>query len=160
MAKDTETLVRLLKEYHLHISCAESFTGGLIASEIISVPGASEILDSSFITYSAKEKERLLDIDYGIVTRYGVVSREVAKAMASGLRKANGCDIALASTGAAGPDSDGDVPVGTAFLACAINNSCVVRKYRFTGTRNQIRAAAVPEAIRLALDVLTGNYVK
>ncbi len=99
-----EVVVRLLKEKGLSISAAESCTGGLFAAALTDVAGASEVLSSSYVTYSAAAKASELGVDPGVIGRCGVVSAETAEAMAKGAKARSGADIAVSVTGYAGPD--------------------------------------------------------
>ncbi len=111
-----EVVVRLLKEKGLKISAAESCTGGLFASAVTDVAGASEVLSSSYVTYSAAAKTEELGVDSGMIARCGVVSAETAEAMARGARSRSGADIAVSVTGYAGPDADEGHEPGEAFI--------------------------------------------
>lgn len=96
-------LVKLLLEKDLQITCAESCTGGMIASLLVNVPGVSEILMESYVTYSNEAKHRLLGVEQEALSEYGAVSQQVAFQMAEGAARAAGADAAIAVTGIAGP---------------------------------------------------------
>ena len=98
------------------ISAAESCTGGMIASLITSVPGASEYFLGSVTSYAIAVKQRVLDVHPDDIISYGVVSSEVAAAMADGVRKLTGSTYAVATTGLAGPGGDDRNPVGTVWI--------------------------------------------
>ena len=117
-----EVVVRLLKEKGLSISAAESCTGGLFAAALTDVAGASEVLSSSYVTYSAAAKASELGVDPGIIARYGVVSAETAEAMAKGAKARSGADIAVSVTGYAGPDADEGHEAGEAFIGYAFGD--------------------------------------
>lgn len=110
-------LSKLTKD-NLKITTAESCTGGLIASMITQVAGASEFFEAGFVTYSNKMKTELLGVPEQILNQFGAVSQEVAIAMAHGALKASSADLVIAVTGIAGPDGGSDEkPVGTVWLA-------------------------------------------
>ena len=109
-----QTVAEKLKKKKLHISFAESCTGGLCAARFISATGASEVLDASLITYSVNAKIRYLNIGRNLIDKYGVVSEETALAMAKGAALNNNADVGVGVTGFAGPTSDDpNIPVGT-----------------------------------------------
>lgn len=117
-----EVVVRILKEKGLKITAAESCTGGLFASAITDVAGASEVLSSSYVTYSAKAKAEELCVDRDIIARCGVVSAETAEAMAKGAKARSGADIAVSVTGYAGPEADCGREAGEAFIGYAFGD--------------------------------------
>ena len=114
-----EVVVKTLREKGLTISAAESCTGGMFASSVTDVPGASEVLKSSFVTYSAEAKSRMVGVPPELIERCGVVSPEVAEAMAIGARNAAGSDIGVSITGYAGPDADPGHSAGEAYIGFA-----------------------------------------
>ena len=117
-----EVVVRILKEKGLSISAAESCTGGLFASAVTDVAGASEVLSASYVTYSADAKASELGVDSGIIARCGVVSAETAEAMARGAKARSGADIAVSVTGYAGPDGGVDHGPGEAYIGYAFGD--------------------------------------
>ena len=150
--KSAKILADKLKEKELTLALAESCTGGLVSSIIAEVPGASNVLWGSFVCYTHQAKVSMLDIDNSLLQKYGLVSMETAKAMATGALKKSGASISAACTGIAGPDSDGSsTPVGTVWIAVARNNGEITAKeFHFEGSRNEIRiktATAVLEII-------------
>ena len=113
-------MLALLREKGLTFGTAESCTGGLIAKRITDLPGASAAFRGGVVSYATQVKHDLLGVDQALLDRYGAVSEPVAAAMAEGARRALGCDIAVASTGVAGPDPDDrGNPVGLVYLALA-----------------------------------------
>ena len=105
-------------EKRLTLSCAESCTGGALASRITSLPGASEYFLGSIVSYSNHLKESALGVSHKTLLNHGAVSEEVAKEMALGALKISGSDYTLAVTGVAGPDGGTDgKPVGTVWMA-------------------------------------------
>jgi PncC family amidohydrolase len=130
------------------VSTAESVTGGLIASMILEQPGASHIFHQGLITYSDQAKIDHLHVDEKTLARFGVVSSETALAMAVSLQRLTSSNIAIASTGYAGPEGGDDThPVGTIYLGIAVENHAFVIHKIFTGTRNQIRLQASAHAL-------------
>jgi nicotinamide-nucleotide amidase len=116
-----QTVVRLLTEKRLTLATAESCTGGLIASRITDVPGASVVFTHGFITYANAAKISLLGVSPADLEAHGAVSETVACQMAAGALQASGADIAVAVTGIAGPDGGTpEKPVGTAWIGLAV----------------------------------------
>ena len=103
----------------LRVVTAESCTGGLIATVLSEAPGAADYFDGAFVCYTAEHKCAALGIDPKLIEHRGVVSREVAIAMAKGALAHSDADLAVAVTGVAGPERDEDGnPVGLVYLAC------------------------------------------
>ena len=126
------------------MSIAESCTGGLIVSKLISIPGASKVIDCGLVTYSNKSKQIYLDVPRYELEKYGAVSKQVAESMINGLKNKNNSDIFLSTTGIAGPQGGSqEKPVGTVFHSFYIK-----KKYIFTiknfyeGNRYKIRLKA------------------
>ena len=117
-----EVVVRILKEKGLTIASSESCTGGLFAAAITDVPGASEVLSSSYITYSNESKINEIGVPADTIERFGVVSKETAIAMAAGTKKRSGADIAVSITGFAGPESDPGHEAGEAYIGYAMGD--------------------------------------
>ena len=113
------TLGRILKEHGLTLSCAESCTGGEIAHLITSVAGSSAYFLGSVTSYAVSVKEQVLGVPQQVIRECGVVSSEVAAAMAQGVRRLTGSDYAVATTGLAGPSGDEHNPVGTVWIGAA-----------------------------------------
>lgn len=134
------------------LSVAESCTGGKISSLITSVPGSSEYYLGSVTSYAIFVKEGILGVPEAIINEYGVVSSEVAAAMAEGVRKVTGSDYAVSTTGLAGPGGDERNPVGTVWIGIAGPNGTktVTKVYKNDRKRNIDRfAAAALNELRL-----------
>ena len=117
-----EVVVRILKEKGLTIASSESCTGGLFAAAITDVAGASDVISSSYVTYSNESKIKELGVPAEIIERFGVVSKETAEAMAAGTKKRSGADIAVSITGFAGPESDPGHEAGEAYIGYAVGD--------------------------------------
>ncbi len=141
-------LVDALKLRHKTISVAESFTGGGIARAITRVPGASAVYFEGINAYNARAKEERLGVSSLTVRRQGTVSDETAYEMAAGLLKTGNCDLAIATTGVAGPDPDemGN-PVGLCFLAVGTKERVNVFRFRLKGDRETISETAINLAL-------------
>lgn len=160
--KEEETLemavVRLLKKYELTVTTAESCTGGLIAGRLVNVPGASEVFREGFITYSNKAKRKYLDVGKGTLKKYGAVSEQTAKEMATGGVFATDADACIAVTGIAGPDAEGEKPVGLVYIACYMKDKVKVEEYHFKGNREKIREQSVVKALDFLRRSILSNY--
>ena len=131
----------------------ESCTGGGIGAALTAVSGASAVYKGGIISYTNWVKHNLLHVDEDLLNEVGAVSTPVAEAMARGARDALQADVAVSVTGLAGPGGDefGN-PVGTVFIGYCDEKICLSRKYLFSGSREEIRTAAIREALRLVLD--------
>jgi nicotinamide-nucleotide amidase len=140
---------RLLDERGWTLACAESVTGGLIASRITEVPGASATFRGGVVTYATDSKSDLLGVDPSLIDEHGVVSGPVARAMATGARHALDADVGIATTGVAGPTELDGVPVGTIVLAVSGPLGEADREVRLPGDRATIRRIASGAALNL-----------
>ena len=138
------TVGRLLKAAGKTVSAAESCTGGEISHLITSVPGSSSYYLGSVTSYAVSVKENVLGVPAETVEKYGVVSGEVAAAMAEGVRRVTGSDYAVSTTGLAGPDGDAFNPVGTVWIGVAgpRGTKTFKKNYRNDRKRNIERFAA------------------
>ncbi|MCK4538019.1 MAG: nicotinamide-nucleotide amidohydrolase family protein [Candidatus Krumholzibacteria bacterium] len=141
------------------IATAESLTGGLLASAIVSVPGASESFMEGFITYSNEAKAERLGVDMDLIRRVGAVSREVCVAMADGARRSAGVDLALSTTGIAGPGGgSAEKPVGLVYTGLSTPEGTFCRKMRLPGERQQVRLRTVYQTLDLLRLFLGKEY--
>jgi len=152
-------VVRLLGKYELTVSTAESCTGGLLAGRLVNVPGVSEVFKEGFVTYSNKAKRKTLDVSKSTLKKYGAVSKQTAKEMATGAVFAADTDASVSVTGIAGPDGGTDKkPVGLVFIGCYLKDKVTVEEYHFEGDRTQIREQAVNSALNLLRRIILENY--
>ena len=136
-----KTVVEMLTARRETVSVAESLTGGMLASRLVDVPGASAVLGESYVTYANEAKERLLGVSGETLRAHGAVSEQCAREMAEGCRRASGADWALATTGIAGPDGGTpEKPVGTVYIACAGRQGVVVKALKLRGDRTRVRS--------------------
>ena len=151
-----EKLVELLNKNSMHISFAESCTGGLLAKLITDVSGASNVFECGFVTYSNRIKTEVLHIPTSFIEKYGVVSAEVAGRMAKAAREKSSADIGIGITGVAGPGPDGSIPEGTIYIGFSVKNKETTMAM-FTGTENQRnynRYCAAINAFSMAIEYL------
>lgn len=150
MKESTIALISALSKKGKKLTTVESCTGGMIAAEITSVPGASNVFEGGFVAYSERLKEKLLGVSAAVISKNGVVSPEVAEDMAEGALKRTDADIAVAVTGYAGPGGGvKNAPVGTVWFAIAVKDDCFTRTFRFEGDRDAVREQTVAKAIEL-----------
>ncbi len=141
-------VVEKLKQKKFKISTAESVTGGKIISYLIEVPGASNVIEQSYIVYSNKAKEEVLGVDKLTIEKYGVVSVEVALEMAKKTQAISSANVVIATTGEAGPSQyDKDIEIGTVCFGVIINSEEISYKKIFTGERNEIIEKALFESL-------------
>ncbi len=144
-------LVALLKVRGKRLSVAESFTGGGVARRIVSVSGASEVYFEGLNTYHENAKVKRLGVSPYTLGTMGAVSEKTAYEMALGLLNTGDCDIAIATTGLAGPKSDKNMlPVGYCCIAVGTKERICVYQYRFDGNRREISEQAINYALFLA----------
>jgi nicotinamide-nucleotide amidase len=144
---------RALRAKGYTLAIAESCTGGLVGHMLTREPGASDFLVVDAVTYANSAKSRILGIDEETIRWHGAVSPEVAAAMAEGVKRVSGADVALALTGVAGPGGGTDAkPVGTVFLSTAGPSSTTVKERFFHGDRHQIQTLAAYAGLQLLRD--------
>jgi nicotinamide-nucleotide amidase len=146
---DDETMesvvLDLLRKHGLTLGLAESVTGGLVASRLVSTPGASEVLKGSVVAYGSDVKRSVLGVD-----AEHVVSEEAARQLAARAREVLGADVGLGVTGVAGPDEQDGQPVGTVFFGLAISDEPVeVVGIRLPGQRDMVRQLATISLLNL-----------
>ena len=150
------TLARLLvdeaRERSLRIVTAESCTGGLVAGAICMVPGASDVFERGYVTYSNRAKQELLGIPGDLIADLGAVSEPVARMMAEGALENSNAHVAVAITGVAGPGGGTPMkPVGTVHFATLRANQALYHRQEFfeLQTREEIQLASVLVALEM-----------
>lgn len=152
-APDVEGLVAELTRRGLTLSVAESLTGGLLVAEFVRVPGASAVIRGAVIAYATDVKHSVLGVDAQLLAAEGPVHADVARQMASGARTLLGrdsvpTDLALATTGVAGPGPQDGHPAGEAFVAIADAEGSRAVRLQLGGGREHIRRGVVSESLR------------
>lgn len=150
-------LAKLFKEKGRTLGSVESLTGGLFASTMTSIPGASHFYKGGMVTYMTEEKVRLLGITYEELDKYGVISKEIAANMALRAAHILKCDYCVSFTGNAGPGVLEDKPVGTVYIGIYCYNIISVYHFEFKGSREEIRKQCVESAINLLADLIVVN---
>ena len=145
----------LLKERKLTMASAESCTGGLIAKRMTDLSGASAVFRGGVVSYATEVKADVLGVNKIVLDHFGAVSEPVARAMAEGARRIMKADIAVSTTGVAGPDKDDrGNEVGTVYIALAVKGDTVCRKLSLDGDREAIRTAAASHAFEMISEYL------
>jgi nicotinamide-nucleotide amidase len=135
-----EVVGKLLTEKNLTLAIAESCTGGLVGHRITNIPGSSKYLLGDMVTYSNEMKMDLLGVSAATLEKFGAVSEECVREMASGARKHTGASVAVATSGVAGPDGGTpDKPVGTVCIALDADGVSESRRYQMRGTRDWVK---------------------
>ena len=151
-----EDLLDTYRRAGLTIATAESCTGGLIAGCLTEIPGASDVVERGFLTYSNEAKHDLLGVPMELIRAHGAVSAEVVEAMAAGALERSAADAVVSVTGIAGPSgATADKPVGLVYLGAARRGLAPLHQRQvFAGDRGAVRLAAVEAALDLLRRVL------
>lgn len=152
---DAAGINKLFREKGRTLGCAESFTGGLFASDITKVSGASHFFKGGFVTYATEEKNRILGVNFNTIDRYGVVSQEVAGEMACHAKSLLNVDYCVSFTGNAGPEAMEGKPVGLIFIGIAFYDKCQVFAYQLQGNRENIQKQAIDIAYQLLENIFS-----
>ena len=147
------SLIKLLIKKKIKVSFAESCTGGLLASTVTSVNGASKVFNLGLITYSNQSKIKVLKVNKNIIKKYGAVSYECCKSMVNNLAKISKANINISITGIAGPKGGTkQKPVGLVYIGIKKGNKIKVNEYLFKSQkRSSIQRATVKKALDLIL---------
>ena len=154
-----DQIADLLKKSNQTVSVAESLTGGLISSRMTNMPGSSGYFIGGVVCYSPRIKVTQVGVPAGLISQYGVVSKEVAISMAEEIKKRFRTDIGIAATGVAGPDPIPPAPVGKVFIALAGNRETDWKEINLVGDRKEIREKAAQAALGLLWLYLGGEEV-
>ena len=148
-----KSLIKLLIRKKIRISVAESCTGGLLASTITSINGASRIFDLGLVTYSNQAKIKILKVNKDIIKKSGAVSHDCCYAMVNNLSKISKAEVNISITGVAGPRGGSKKkPVGLVFIGIKKGNKIQVFKCLFKSKkRSSIQKATVKKALNLVL---------
>lgn len=152
-------LFELLKNNNETVSFAESCTGGMLASSLTDVEGASNYFNMGVITYSNDAKTKLLGVSPDTLKKHGAVSPETAAEMAKGVRKLSNSGVSASVTGIAGPGGGtAEKPVGLVYIGVSGIGGTYTYKNNFTGGRNDVRRKTCAEAIRLLCEYIEKFY--
>ncbi len=151
LEKERKVAMRLL-ELGATLSVAESCTGGMISHIVTSIPGSSAYYLGGVTSYAICIKEKVLGVPAEVIEEFGVVSTQVAEAMADGVRNLMGSTYSVATTGLAGPGGDDRNPEGTVCIAVSGPKGLLSRRYVKNGTRVQNISSFTSEALNLLLE--------
>lgn len=151
-----EEIISVLTERGKMLSVAESFTGGGVVKELVSVPGASAVVFEGAVCYSERAKKMRLGVKEETLSAFGAVSPQTAMEMAQGLMQTGACDFAISTTGNAGPTPSGKAPVGVFYIGVATPSGVSVFHHCAKGDRQAI----TKEGIFLALTHLLNEIKK
>ncbi|GAB3801811.1 CinA family protein [Micromonospora zhanjiangensis] len=149
-------VVHLLVERSETLATVESLTGGLVAATIVEIAGVSSVYRGGLVVYATELKARLAGVPEDLLAARGPVDPDVALALAAGGRQRCDADWCVATTGVAGPEPQGDKPVGTVYVAAVGPSGSAVRRLDLAGDRLTIRSGAVVGALRLLTELLPG----
>ena len=151
-----KNLVRLLTKKKLKLSVVESCTGGMLASSITSISGASKVFNLGLVTYSNQAKIRILKVNKNIIKNYGAVSHQCCLAMVNNLSKISKANINVSITGIAGPKGGTkQKPVGLVYIGIKKGKKILIKKFLFkTKKRKLIQKATVNQAFKIILKLI------
>ena len=155
----SRSLLDLCRSRRLTIATAESCTGGLVAGALTDIPGSSDVVDRGFVTYSNEAKRAMLGVNATTLATFGAVSKETATQMAIGALERAGVDLAISTTGIAGPGgATPGKPVGLVHFAAAARDGRIIhREHRFGAIgRSAVRERSVVEALRMLIELARG----
>lgn len=151
-----KTAIERLRAQQMTCATCESLTGGMIAASLVDIPGASQVFRAGLVTYQTDTKTLLADVPAEIIERFGVVSEETACAMAQGTRARLGVDIAISTTGLAGPDGGTpECPVGTVCVGVSTRDGTRALRLSLSGSRERVRTLAMKHALHLLITAAT-----
>ena len=157
-----QTVARILFNYSIKIATAESCTGGLLSSRLTDIAGSSSYTIENFITYANEAKMELLGVSAETLEKFGAVSEECALEMAEGLYKKTVCDVAISTTGVAGPTTpEAGKPVGLVYVAIKNKYTSEVKKFEINPhhSRKIIKFLFTQAALEFLIEFLTENYI-
>ena len=153
--KQSEILFHNCLEKKITVTTAESCTGGMIASSIVSVSGSSAIFKSSVVTYSNEMKSKILNIPLKSINENGAVSKVIAYTMAYNVLDLMNSDLSIAVTGIAGPGGGSkNKPVGLVHIGIGTKKNIITKRYLFKGNRLKVRQETTLEALKLSNEII------
>ena len=151
------TVCKKLIEDNITIACAESCTGGLVATAFTDMPGISSVFKEGAVTYSNEAKMKMLGVKKETLDKYGAVSAQTAAEMAEGIAKTSGCEIGVSTTGIAGPGGGTiEKPVGLVYIGFYRNGVVKTKKLNYPGLRETVRARTVDAVFNFIRNELEG----
>ena len=159
MKNKAQKLLTICIKNNLKISLAESCTGGMVSSEIVSIPSASSVFQYGLITYSNEAKRKLLQVPRSILIKHGAVSKQTAETMVQRLFYLSKADFCIAITGIAGPSGGTkNKPVGLVYHSFLLKNrNPIVKKKIYLGNRNLIRRSATAYCLEKSFAIISSS---
>ena len=158
----SEKLGKFLKDSNLTVATAESCTGGLLSSMLTDVSGSSDYVKLNFVTYSNEAKNKILGVSWDILNNYGAVSEECAQSMAEGLHNVTKCDLAICTTGIAGPGGGTPKkPVGLVYISVFYKNITTIREVKLPPQtpRIEMKKQFALKALEFAYSIVLENKI-
>ena len=153
-----DKLVSLLKDKNLTLSCAESLTGGLFASSITNVSGASNVFKGGIVSYTNEIKEKVLNVEKNVLDNDGAISNACCMQMANNVKSIFNTDIGVSFTGNAGPSASENKPVGLVYIGISYLNKCDVYELNFKGDRISIKNQCISYALNKIYDIIIKDF--
>ena len=156
--KTEKKIASILRKNQWQLGIAESCTGGLVSSRMTDLSGSSEFISINFVTYANKAKVEYLGVNQDTLDKYGAVSEQTALEMVAGLMEKTNCDVAIATTGIAGPTGgSAEKPVGTIYVAVKVKDRAVVRRFNLNQnySRTRMKRKFAKQALEYLLEQLS-----
>ena len=152
-----EKIGQILIDNKLTAATAESCTGGLVSSRLTDVPGSSSYIHLNFVTYANHAKQEILGVKADTLKKYGAVSEQCAYEMVQGLQKRTKCDLAICTTGIAGPTDEGEKPAGLIYIGIAFQTNIYLEKVLITEklSKTDMKIRFADKALELALKIIS-----
>ena len=148
-------LGKILTEKKLTIACAESCTGGLLTSRLTDVAGSSAYVQGGIVSYSNEIKNSILKVKAETLKNFGAVSEQTARQKSANVRELFKTDIGVGITGIAGPGGgSAEKPVGTVYISVSNYDKTFVKKFNFSGSRQEIKNQSCDAAIKMVMEVM------
>lgn len=158
--RNLKKIAKYLKENKLTLATAESCTGGLLSSRFTDLSGSSDFIKTNFVTYANEAKQKYLNVSKEILDTFGAVSEECAYSMAEGLPKCTNCDLAICTTGIAGPTGGTkNKPVGLVYISVYFQGKITVEKVQLPSflPRKLMKFLFTQKAIEIVYNILLKN---
>lgn len=152
MDSDAARLIDTLRARKWTLAVAESLTGGMVGWLVTTVPGAGDVFRGGVVSYVDDVKRDLLGVNQGLLQERGAVTAQAARQMARGARERLHSDLAVSTTGFAGPDAPDGMPVGLVYVGISTRSLEDVHEFHFDGDREAVRRQTAEAAVRLALE--------
>ena len=156
MNKKAKNLITICIKNKLKLSLAESCTGGMVCSSLVSIPSSSLVFQCGIVSYSNTSKNKILRVPKSVLNKYGAVSKVTAELMVRGLYNLSNADLCMGITGIAGPSGGTrEKPVGLVYHSFLLkNNKLIIKKKLHLGTRNQIRIKSTDYCLEEAYKII------